>query len=140
MKDIEYKTVYVLFDEKGSYFIKPILEIDDLVLFKYSEYLSKLIVDGDSYPTMMKSKKNLEYLLNNTKFKNGLRGIIQITDDVLDSVGSDKKVDINFPFVEKVFTPKKNVKSGDVNWFLDYLVKIPKKEEFRDWRINFLLA
>lgn len=133
---IKYGSVYVLIDENKSYFVKPIIEADDTLILQYSEYLDR--INGHT-TSLTKSKKSFEYLLNNHKFKDRFMGIIEVPKSILESVGSDKKIDINFPFVEIVFTPKKNKDTGDVRWFLDYLVKNPKKEDLRDWRIGKIL-
>jgi hypothetical protein len=137
MKDVKLNSVYVLFDEKHSFFVKTILELEDSFLLYYSEYLTKL---GLTESSLIKTKTNLNYLLNNMKHKNGFKGMIEIPEKILKSLEDDKSVGIFFPFVQEVFNPKKSVKTGEVNWKLDYLVNTPSSQDFREWRMNEILS
>lgn len=133
---IKYGCIYVLIDENKSYFVKPIMDIEGIIILRYSEYLDRM---NDHSASLTKSKKSFEYLLNNHRYKDRFIGIIELPKDIIESVGSENKIEINFPFVEIVFTPKKYKEGGDVKWYLNYLVKNPKKEELRDWRISKIL-
>lgn len=137
MKDVKLNSVYVLFDEKHSFFVKTILELEDSFLLHYSEYLTKL---GLTESSLIKTKSNLNYLLNNMKYKNGFKGMIEIPEGILKSLEDNKSVDIFFPFIQEVFNPKKSVKTGEVNWKLDYLITTPNSADFREWRMNEILS
>lgn len=137
MKNVKLNSVYVLFDEKHSFFVKTILELEDSFLLHYSEYLTKL---GQTESSLIKTKSNLNYLLNNMKHKNGFKGMIEIPEDILKSLEDNKSTDIFFPFIQGVFNPKKAVKTGEVNWKLDYLISTPSNQEFREWRMTEILS
>lgn len=132
--DIKLDKIYVLSDQFGLYFIRPIKIAEGwentkfLVYFKHENLKTLTEPIGN-----LRAQQTLEYvsnLLNNPRIvDNKYLGLFEVPDDIVGYIKNECELkNKSFPFI--------NIDSEDIR---SMYIKIPNISEIRDWNLSKII-